>query len=80
MDPLISISEGTLLICVRPHKASELVAALRARGIVAEPIGEILPSDGGFSMIKDGKRAPLEHPRVDPFWTAIQKAIEKRLK
>jgi hydrogenase maturation factor len=80
MDPLISISEGTLLICVRPHKASDLLSTLGARGIAAEAIGEILPRDGGFSMIKDGKRVPLEHPRVDPFWTAMQKAVENRLK
>lgn len=80
MDPLISISEGTLLICVRPRKAGQLVSALRAKGITAETIGEILPRDSGFSMIKDGKRAALEHPRVDPFWPAMQKAVEKGLK
>lgn len=80
MDPLISISEGTLLICVRPRKASDLLSVLRAKGITAEAIGEILPRDSGFSMIKSGKRVPLEHPRVDPFWTAMQKAVENGLK
>jgi hydrogenase maturation factor len=79
MDPLISISEGTLLICAKPLKAGSLLSTLRAKGIIAEAIGEILPTEDGFWMIQDGKREPLEHPRVDPFWTAMKKAIDKKL-
>jgi hydrogenase maturation factor len=80
MDPLISISEGTLLICVRPPKAERLLSALRAKGIVAEAIGEILPREDGFWMVAGGKRRPLDHPRVDPFWSAMQRAMESGLK
>lgn len=80
IEPLISISEGTLLICVRPEKADTLLLALRDRGIVAAAVGEILPRDEGFSMIEGGKHVPLVHPKVDPFWTAMQQAIEKKLK
>jgi hydrogenase expression/formation protein HypE len=80
IEPLISISEGTLLACVRPGKADQVLSELRGRGIVAEAVGEILPREKGFSMIKGGKQVPLEHPKVDPFWTAMQHAIEKKLK
>jgi hydrogenase expression/formation protein HypE len=80
MDPLISISEGTLLICVRSHKATELLSTLRAKGIVAEAMGEITPRDGGFWMIRSGERRPLTHPKVDPFWTAMARAAEAGLK
>jgi len=80
MDPLISISEGTLLICVRPSKIERLLYALRAKGIVAEAIGEILPRADGFWMVAGGKRRPLDHPRVDPFWPAMQRAMESGLK
>jgi len=80
MDPMISISEGTLLLCVRPFKSEEVLTTLRARGITAEAVGEVLPKDDGFWMVKDGKRSPLVHPRVDPFWTAMKRAAEARLR
>jgi hydrogenase expression/formation protein HypE len=80
IDPMISISEGTLLLCVRPFVAEALLSTLRDRGIAAEAVGEVLPKDDGFWMIRDGKRAPLVHPRIDPFWTAMRRAVEAKLK
>jgi len=80
MDPMISISEGTLLIAVKHRKAEALLATLRAKGIAAEAIGEILAKQEGFWMIQDGKRKPLVHPRVDPFWPAMGQAMEAGLK
>ncbi len=79
MDPLTSISEGTLIITVRPGKAGALLETLRARGIAAEAIGELVAKDEGFYMIEGGKRRPLLHPRVDPFWNAMKDAMEKGL-
>jgi hydrogenase expression/formation protein HypE len=78
MDPLISISEGTLLVCVKPDKAGELLRTLKSRGIPAAGIGRLLPAAGGSWMIADGKRRPLEHPRVDPFWQAMKEAMEAK--
>jgi len=80
MDPLISISEGTLLICVRPVQAPALLSTLRARGIVAEAVGEIGARDQGFWALRSGVRKPLKHPKVDPFWTAMAKAVDAGLK
>ena len=80
MDPMISISEGTLLIAVKHRKAETLLATLRAKGIAAEAIGEILARQEGFWMLQDGKRRPLVHPRVDPFWPAMGRAMEAGLK
>ncbi|MGH8102891.1 MAG: hypothetical protein ACREJQ_00040 [bacterium] len=31
-------------------------------------------------LVEDGMRKVLEHPRVDPFWGAIQRAIEQGLR
>ncbi|HVP58727.1 MAG TPA: AIR synthase family protein [bacterium] len=80
MDPLTSISEGTLLIAVKQRKAETLLATLRARGIQAEAVGEILARKEGFRMIQDGQSKPLEHPRVDPFWPAMDRAMQAGLK
>ncbi len=79
MDPLISISEGTSIICVKPEKVDELMSHLKKRHIKCEAIGRILPKQEGYWLIEEGKRKPLEHPVVDPFWDAIRRAMEEGL-
>ncbi len=79
MDPLISISEGTLLITVKEHKALALENALTRKGIIHSRIGRILPKEEGMWQIKSGKRTILEHPLVDPYWFTIFNALEKGL-
>jgi hydrogenase maturation factor len=75
MDPYAAISEGTLIITVRPHKVDALLAALGAKGIAASVVGEVVPPERGLTLVVDGKERPLEHPRVDPFWAAFGRAM-----
>lgn len=77
IDPYRALSEGTLLIAVRPGKASQVVEALRERGIVAAEVGELLPPEEGRWLIADGKAQPLEPVEVDPYWEAFWKAVEE---
>lgn len=79
MDPLISISEGTLLICVKEHKSQELCLHLSSKGITAQTIGKLLPKAEGFWVVEGGKKRPLEHPVVDPFWGAMAEAMAANL-
>lgn len=75
MEPYSSISEGTLLLTCRPHKADAVVGVLEGRGIRSSVIGELLPRERGMILIEGGKESPLEHPRVDPFWRAFYDAL-----
>jgi hydrogenase expression/formation protein HypE len=71
MDPYTSISEGTLIATVVPHRAAAFLDALAAAGIEAADVGEV--TDGSAARIlvtHDGERA-LEHPGLDPFWGAF---------
>lgn len=79
MDPYISISEGTLVITVRPHKVDELLEVLGEKGIEASIVGE-LTKKREFWIEEKGIKKPLVHPRVDPFWPAIDKAFRANLK
>ncbi len=79
MDPLISISEGTLLICVKQSKVNALLDALAKKSIVAAAIGQVITRDEGFWIVEGGKRHALEHPRVDPFWKAVADAMRTKL-
>ncbi len=77
IDPFISISEGTLLITVRPHKTEELINKLNKAGIEAAKIGKIVDEKDGLNIIENGKKSELKHPRIDPFWPAFDNAFKK---
>jgi len=76
MDPYSSISEGTLIITCRPHRAQEVIDALGKKGILAAIIGQVTSSKEGIQLIDGDRQRPLEHPRVDPFWDAFRRALE----
>jgi hydrogenase expression/formation protein HypE len=77
IDPFASISEGTLLLTCRPHRADEVVRRLSASGIPAAIVGEIRPVERGCTVSTGGHVRPLVHPRVDPFWAAFGKAASE---
>ena len=78
IDPYSSISEGTLLITCRPHKVEEVRRRLTERGIPVCEAGEIVDASEGLRLFVNGRPQALEHPRVDPFWSAFGKAAEAR--
>jgi len=77
IDPYASISEGTMIIICRPHKAQAVVDALSAKGIDSSIAGELTPSEEGMVLVRDGREGKLEHPIVDPFWNAFYGALER---
>jgi len=77
IDPYTSISEGTLIITCRQHKAQEVVRVLSQKGIRSSIVGELTPPEQGMVLVKGGKERKLEHPIVDPFWKAFYDALEK---
>ncbi len=74
LDPYRALSEGTLIITVKPEKAQEVIGALKSDGIKAAIIGEVMNSQHGRWLKRDGKLQPLEKPSVDPYWEAYWKA------
>lgn len=77
IDPYASISEGTLIIACREHKAQEIVEALSRKGIPSSIVGELINPKYGMILVEAGKEKKLEHPIVDPFWGAFYHALEK---
>ncbi len=69
IDPLISISEGTLLVTASSEKAEIIIKDLKDNSIPAWIIGEITENDRTF-VRKDGLREELKPVAVDPFWAA----------
>jgi hydrogenase maturation factor len=71
VDPLISISEGTLIATVVRGRADEFVAVLGEEGIDAAVVGEITDGAAGMVATEAGETRALVHPGVDPFWEAF---------
>lgn len=76
IDPYKSISEGTLIITCREHKAERVVEILKNKGIKNSIVGELVEEKFGMNLIEEGKERKLEHPRVDPFWKAFYDALQ----
>ncbi len=77
IDPLISISEGTLLLAVAPYRTDVVIQALAEHGIDTQIIGEMTDINQGMWREGKGIRKPLVHPRVDPFWEAFGRTLAK---
>ncbi len=76
MQPEISISEGTLILAVRPEHWDAFVSHMQDRNTSITAIGRFLPASEGIKSIRSGKRETLDHPRVDPFWSAFDRAMK----
>ncbi len=68
-DPFVAISEGTLLVIVDKVEAGRLVAAFRQANILSGVAGEVTEKGQGIKIVQAGVARPLEHPKVDPYWT-----------
>jgi hydrogenase maturation factor len=70
IDPLTSISEGTLVISAAPTKSATIITNLKRAGIAAWDIGEITP-EKHVLIRRNGRRQTLRPVAVDPFWEAF---------
>lgn len=77
IDRYASISEGTLIISCKPHKAEAVVKALAKKGIKSSIVGELIEPERGMILVEDGQEKKLKHPVVDPFWRAFYDAMQK---
>ncbi len=78
IDPFESISEGSLVLTVRPGHVASVIDALGERGIVADVLGEMTPAESGRrAVLADGTRVDLAFPAQDPFWPAFFRTLEE---
>jgi hydrogenase expression/formation protein HypE len=78
IDPYCSISEGTLIVTCRPHKAGDVVSRLEGKGIPVSVVGEVVEEAEGIHVFEKGRKRALHHPRVDPFWEAFGREAAKK--
>ncbi|MCK4591275.1 MAG: AIR synthase family protein, partial [Candidatus Latescibacteria bacterium] len=59
IDPYASISEGTLIISCREHKANKVVEALSQKGIKSSIVGELTEQEKGIVLVSEGTEGKL---------------------
>jgi len=66
LNPLNTISSGSLLIAIEQDKSYELINVLKKNSIMSEKIGNIAPKKDGLKIKeKDGKMSPLIYSETD---------------
>jgi hydrogenase maturation factor len=78
IDPYKSISEGTLVVAVKPDRAEEILGALDDAGIPASVVGKLTEPGSGVVVIDERGRHPLVHPEIDPFWGKFEEYLGKQ--
>jgi len=79
INPLRSISEGTLLITVKNEYANEFLNMLRKNNIESEIIGEIKDKSYGIKILDNNNYYDIK-PEDDQFWSAIINGNKNNLK
>ncbi len=74
ISPFETLSEGTLILTVKPEKATAVQKALNLKGIKNAVIGKISEAKDGKWIKTGDKRSPLQKPGADPYWEAFWKA------
>jgi hydrogenase maturation factor len=77
IDPLTSLSEGTLLITCKPSTTMRVLNRLNSAGISSQVVGQLSRKKGLFHASSSRGRVRLEYPRLDPYWGAYWRAVEK---
>ncbi len=77
-DPGWALSTGTLIATVRPHAVVALLDSLRASGIEAAEVGEVLKGGGVLWLTEpDGTVRRIDAPEADPYWPAYERAVRE---
>ena len=68
IDPLQTISSGSLIITSKPNKAKKIIKALTRKKIRAEIIGKVVKKEEGIKILYKKKVKILSYPKQDHLW------------
>ncbi|MEQ1834216.1 MAG: AIR synthase-related protein, partial [Candidatus Eisenbacteria bacterium] len=78
VDPYWSLSEGTLIACVAPEHAVNVIKELAEEQIAAADVGEIMSGHGKLWVAEpDGRVSTFDAPQPDPYWPAYDRALRE---
>jgi hydrogenase maturation factor len=79
IDPLFSLSEGSLLISCKRSKSEQVISRLKSANIDSTVIGHLTKSSRICGFTEKGV-SKLSYPKYDPYWKAYWTASKKHWK
>jgi hydrogenase expression/formation protein HypE len=73
INPMELISSGCMIISCREEKATEVVNAIKSKGVAANVIGTIVKNPKHRIVITDSDSFNLPRPETDSLWIALKK-------
>ncbi len=78
IDPYCALSEGSLIVVVRPGFVAATLAALAEERIAAVEVGEVMRGSGVLWLTEpDGTVHQMTEPPADPYWAAYARAVRE---
>jgi len=77
IDPMVSLSEGSLIIASRPAKTDKILSKLTSAGIPSYAVGKLTSKFRGCKASTSRGIRSISYPDVDPYWKAYSKGIER---
>jgi hydrogenase maturation factor len=77
IDPITSLSEGSLVISCNPHRTNRVLNRLRSKQIDSTVIGQLTEREGRLYGTANSVRTRLRYPKLDPYWKAYWRAVRK---
>ncbi len=76
IDPLKTMSSGTLIISAEPENAEKIVTALKRKGIRASIVGEVVEKkQNAYIVRKDGTKLNLAKPVKEELWAVLKERL-----
>jgi hydrogenase maturation factor len=78
LDPLVTLSEGTLIMACGKNRASAVQEALKKKKIDSFLIGELKRGTPGLWVRRKGRAENVTPPEHDPYWAAYIEGIRRK--
>jgi len=80
INPLTSLSEGSLIIACKAQRSGRLLARLRRTGINCEVIGRLTRTRTRSAIDSNGTKRTIRYPKFDPYWKAYWRSTRRHWK
>jgi hydrogenase expression/formation protein HypE len=77
IDPMISLSEGSLVIASKPARTDKILSKLSSAGVPADVVGKLTSKFRGCKTTTSKGMRSLSYPDFDPYWKAYSRGIER---
>jgi len=80
IDPLLSLSEGTLLITCKKTSVQGVIERLKKNDVDGFVIGNVVKGDSGLWIRERSRIRRFMRPKEDPYWRAYSQGVANEFK